>query len=371
MNQNIIVFEGATLDEARKKLFSESPRGLFLQTETDVAHRAKTVTAVADSTEDAFAAALAQQPEGMNVTNKKETASARRTTVRVDAWDKETAAALMLKQAGPNAALESSKEIQPPRAGTLGLGKTPGKYEGVVFRKASVEVQFSQPARIEATFGARIINWAGLIHHLFSPGIKIIDELGERLGYQMLFILQEREIVPTYYEGIPFSRVSSQTVEKSRLLVNSTELPGMLGLFGGSLQSDRYNVHQNGQIARKSDIVLDMAIVSVASCLPRSNINVSLTGQQRDDFGRLAFQAIEHYAKIPLVRYFLGLSFSREILGEGPFSLERTFDGRKYLAQVYSGAEALLLEVYEDLPDGGLITDDLVAKTVRGFFELG
>ncbi len=36
VNHNIIVFEGATLEEARKKLFSDSPRGLFLQSETAI-----------------------------------------------------------------------------------------------------------------------------------------------------------------------------------------------------------------------------------------------------------------------------------------------------------------------------------------------
>lgn len=83
----------------------------------------------------------------------------------------------------------------------------------------------------------------------------------------------------------------------------------------------------------------------------------------------MAFKAIEHYIKIPLVRYFVGLSFSQDILNEGPLSLERKFDGRKYLAQLYSGSEVLLLEIYDDLPDGGVITDDLVTKTVRGFFQ--
>jgi hypothetical protein len=96
MNRDPIVFEGATLDDARKKLLGESPRGLFLQSETTAAPRTKKVAAIADSTEDAFAAALAQQPEGMSVSSKKETASARRTTVRVDGWDKQAAAALIL-----------------------------------------------------------------------------------------------------------------------------------------------------------------------------------------------------------------------------------------------------------------------------------
>jgi hypothetical protein len=187
MNRNPIVFEGVTLDEARQKLFSDSPRGLFLQSETAIPPRSKRTTGVGDSTEQAFAATLAQQPEGMTVSSKKEISSAGRTTVAIDAWDKEAAAALVLKQAGPNASLEALTERRPPKGGFLGIGKAPGKYEAVVFHKAVVEVQFGQAARIEATFGARITTWAGLVHHLFSPGVKIIDELGERLSYQFLF----------------------------------------------------------------------------------------------------------------------------------------------------------------------------------------
>jgi hypothetical protein len=368
MSRNVIVFEGATLEEARKKLFNESPRGLFLQSETDITPMTKTVTAVADSAEGAFTAALAQQPEGMSVISRKETASAQRMTVRVDAWDEKKAAELMLKQAGPNAVVESWTELQAPKAGFIGFGKAPGKYEGVVFRKASVEVKFGRPARIEATFGARISNWAGLIHHLFTPGVKIIDELYERLGYQILFIFHERELAPIYYDGIPFSRVSAQTVEKARSLVNMTIMPGMLGmmvdLLGGSLATDRYSVRRDGQTVRKTNAVSDSAIVSVASCLPRGNVNAL-----SNDLGRLAFRAIEHYAKLPLVRYFLSLPFSQETLGKGTFSLEASFDWQKYLAQIYSGTEALLLEIYDRLPEGGLITDHLVVKTVGGFFE--
>jgi len=132
MNPNIIVFEGATLEETRKKLFTESPRGLFLQSQTEYAPKTKSITAVADSTEAAFTVALAQQPEGMTITNKKEIAPARRATVRAEAWDKKTAEAAILKQAGSNAVLESLTQVQPPKAGFLGLGKAPGKHEGVV-----------------------------------------------------------------------------------------------------------------------------------------------------------------------------------------------------------------------------------------------
>lgn len=370
MNRNVIVFEGATLDEARKKLFSDSPQGLYLQSETAISPRSKRTTAVGDSTEQAFAAALAQQPEGMTVSSKKEISSAGRTTVLIDAWDREAAAALVLKQAGPNASLEALTERRPPKGGFLGIGKAPGKYEAVVFRKAAVEIQFGQAARIEATFGARITTWAGLIHHLGTPGTKIIDELGERLGYQFLFILHERETASTYYDTVPFGPVPAHTIEKSRALVNGTQLPGMLGIMaaaaGASLQSDRYDVRADGSTARKTNSVSDMSIVSVASCLPKGGNLLAMANEQ---LGTLAFQAITHYAKIPLVRYFLGLSFSQDTLNKGPLSPSMDFDWRRYLAQLYSGAELLLLEVYDELPDGGLITDEVVTKKVRGFFQ--
>jgi len=368
MNRNVVVFEGPTLEEARKKLFTESPRGVFLQSETAVDSKSKTVRAAGDSTEVAFAAALKQQPQGMVVRNKKEISSAQKTTIRVEAPDKETAAAMIAKRAGSNAILDKLNETQPPRAGFLGLGKAPGKYDGAVFNKAVVEVQFGQNARIEATFGARIVNWAGLLHHLFSPGVKIIDELAERLGHQIIFILMEKEYNSTYFEGVPFSRVTPKMVEKSRSLVHGTTIPGPLGFMmsamGGSLLQDRYNVRPDGQTERKTNAGADSAIVSVSSCLPKGN--VSLVG---DALGRKAFEAIVHYAKIPIARYFLSLSFSQESLDEGPFTLEKQFDWRKYLAQIYSGGEMLLLEIYDSLPDGGVITDDLVARTVRGFFD--
>ena len=65
----------------------------------------------------------------------------------------------------------------------------------------------------------------------------------------------------------------------------------------------------------------------------------------------------------------MGLSFSQDTLNKGPLSPSMDFDWRRYLAQLYSGAELLLLEVYDELPDGGLITDEVVTKKVRGFFQ--
>ena len=185
----------------------------------------------------------------------------------------------------------------------------------------------------------------------------------------------EKELAPVYYEGIPFSRISPKTVEKSRALATSTHVPGLLGLMGaalggGALEHDRYNVRPDGYTARKTNIGTDMAIVSVANCLPKGNVRVSASGAERENVARLAFEAIQHYAKIPIVRYFLGLVFSEEVLRQGHISPDTTFDWRKYLAQLYSGSEALLLEIYDELPDGGLITDERMVNAVRKYFEL-
>lgn len=279
MERRVVIFEGSSLDEARKKLFGESPRGLVLQS-----------------------------------------------------------------------AIET-----PPQPGILRVGKS--------------------PAKIAATFGSSVTTWAGLVHYLLSPGVKMVDELGERLGHQVLFILHEREVAFEYYDGLPFEHVLPATIAKCRSLANATQLPGMLGLMaaatGASLEPARYDVRPDGQIARKTNAVADSAIVSVAGCLPRGNVNML-----GPDMGRLAFEAIAHYAKIPLVRYFLGLPFSQGILDEGTVFesstafMEYKLDWQKYLAQLYSASESLLLEIWDKLPDGGIITDDLVRSTVREFFLL-
>ena len=161
MSHNVVVFEGATLDEARTKLFREAPRGVYLQKTIERTPLAKLVTAVGDSTEAAFAAALAQQPERMLVTHKREVASAYHGTLTVTAWDKVEAGALAQKQSGANTAVESVVERQPAKTGFLGFGKAAGRYEVSVRRKASVEVRFGSAAAIEATFGARLMTWEG------------------------------------------------------------------------------------------------------------------------------------------------------------------------------------------------------------------
>ena len=115
-----------------------------------------------------------------------------------------------------------------------------------------------------------------------------------------------------------------------------------------------YKVVQ-GTIGRESQPHIDMKIVSVASCLPGEDVNASDTAAM----ARLAFNAIEHYARLPKVTAFFLLPYNVRAgtMTEGAVPPEEA-------CRVYSGVENLLLEIYDELPSGGVITDAIVEQKI-------
>jgi hypothetical protein len=92
--------------------------------------------------------------------------------------------------------------------------------------------------------------------------------------------------------------------------------------------------------------------MSAASCLGRHNIS------QFDPaaVGVAAVTAIMHYAEIPVVRYCFSLAYLSRVRENHAIDLNQV------LVTVYKGVESLLLEIYDELPEGGVITDTHVEQ---------
>ncbi len=121
-----------------------------------------------------------------------------------------------------------------------------------------------------------------------------------------------------------------------------------------------YKVVQ-GSVGRESQPHVDMKIVSVASCLPDEDVDASDTTV----VARMAFDAIEHYASLPKVQAFFLLPYrlrTRTVAEGSPVPPEEA-------CRVYSGVENLLLEIYEELPNGGTITDNVVEQKIDAMIE--
>jgi hypothetical protein len=107
-------------------------------------------------------------------------------------------------------------------------------------------------------------------------------------------------------------------------------------------------------VARESQPRIDMMIVSVVTCLPDEDVDINDTAK----VARLALEAIQHYASIPKVRAFFLLPYRLR----AKTVVEGSAIPPEEQCRVYSGVENLLLEIYEELPGGGTITDEVVER---------
>ncbi|MEK7727288.1 MAG: hypothetical protein AAB354_02680 [candidate division KSB1 bacterium] len=117
-----------------------------------------------------------------------------------------------------------------------------------------------------------------------------------------------------------------------------------------------YKPASNNQTMRQSYPQVDMKIVSVAGYLSGGTVNPN------DDakLAELAFRAIQHYASLPKVQIFFLLPYNlrKKVIIEGAAipSEEQ--------CRLFAGTENLLLEIYEELSQGEVITDKLVDRKI-------
>jgi hypothetical protein len=129
----------------------------------------------------------------------------------------------------------------------------------------------------------------------------------------------------------------------------------MMGVLGVQPTRPVYKVVQ-GKIARQSQPQVDTKIVSVASCLPGEDVDAGDTTAM----ARLAFDAIGHYASLPKVQALFLLSYR---LRAGTVT-EGSAVPPEETCRAYAGVENLLLEIYDELPNGGTITDKVVEQKI-------
>jgi hypothetical protein len=117
-----------------------------------------------------------------------------------------------------------------------------------------------------------------------------------------------------------------------------------------------YRPAAGGNILRGNHLHIDMKIVSVAQCLKGGRVNAT----DVDAHNRKAMEAIQHYASLEKVRAFFLLPYyaRRGVIVQGrPIEPSET-------CRLYAGFENLLLEIYEELPEGGVITDEVVERKI-------
>jgi hypothetical protein len=213
-------------------------------------------------------------------------------------------------------------------------------------------------AHIAVTVGDRIASWSDLLSVIKETEDPMsATELFSRFRYQILFALLKAKVdEPSYFEGIPFVSITKGIVEKARRYVDHPPVPGLLAMFGMNLPSDRYVIMSGGNIGRKSTPQIDALIVQTAGCLRgRGTFNINDSAS----VASLTYDAIVHYKDIPLVYFFFALPYFESVIHSKKLSPNVA------LITVYKGVEGLLLEIYDELGEGQIITDDRVKNKVQ------
>ncbi len=134
----------------------------------------------------------------------------------------------------------------------------------------------------------------------------------------------------------------------------------MAELIGGGLTQSGYRAVAGGAIQREGNMMNDMRILSVAQCLKPHMQSIDDSAGP-EVVAKLVMKAVLHYlALAPVERLFLAPY--RQQSGAHATGFDELAPDEK--CRVLTGMENLLLEVYEELPDGGVITDELIVGKV-------
>jgi acyl carrier protein len=160
MPEKGIEIEAESLEEAKEQVKSQTPKGFCVLSEQVIADgRPKTVQAVAETLEAAFAKAHSEIPDNANILEQKELALPERKVISVEASDEtnaQSSAGLRAKQEfGSTAIVKSLRLIAAGSKGFLGIGAKPDQYEAEILQQAVVEVTYKTKAKIRAEIGKK------------------------------------------------------------------------------------------------------------------------------------------------------------------------------------------------------------------------
>jgi len=124
-----------------------------------------------------------------------------------------------------------------------------------------------------------------------------------------------------------------------------------------------------GKVARVANPVQDIKLVQTATLLRGSSVNTREPDQIVEQYGRLAFTVIEYYAQTTLAKFLFLLptaAKSYEAIAQG----KQVIVVDEYLRiDVYKGVENVLLEIWDELGEGGHIDDARVTRKLLSVVE--
>lgn len=362
MNTQNIEVEADTLEQARKDLKAKIPAGYFIQSEQVLSDgKIQTSRGMAETEEEALSKAKAGVPPDSPLQNTKIVQKAETRTITVEGETEAIARAKLKTQMGSADLLKSFQAGLPGKKGFLGIGKTLNQYQAVVLRQAIVEITHKEKALLKVTITDQIASWEPLLEAMKNPGAEHKGtNFFDQFPHQALFApIGIKLDGPAGFKDIPFVRVTPELIQRITRYVDNPPMPSEIAALGGSLDPDRYAV-QGGRIGRRSNMMIDAQIIMVVDCL-KGRGNFSITDEA--GISKCAYDAIIHYSDIPAVAYCFSLPYLDKVVKS------RLMVREDFFISIYKGTEGLLLEIYEALREGEMITDQRVLEKVRALLQ--
>ena len=161
MNEKIVEIEAKSLEAAKEQLMSQITEDRYLVSEQIISDGVpKTVKAIADTSEVAFAKAQGEIPNDVDILEKKELISPVQKVITVEAFDKHNAESRVRSklrdQFDDNAVLQSLRMTVAGRKGFFGVGKKSNQYEAEIRRQAMIEITYKPKVKISAKIGKKL-----------------------------------------------------------------------------------------------------------------------------------------------------------------------------------------------------------------------
>jgi hypothetical protein len=186
MGNQVLEIESDSLEAARKEAKAKIPEGLHLLSEKILSDgKPKNVKGVAETIKAAFEEARSKLPAGAKVIKEEKLFSPSQNILEVQAFDQETATALVQREINQTQRIEEIRLKAPGKKGLLGIGKRPNIYEAKVLQPAVVKLIIKRRAKIQVEIGERRLKEPDYVvgRHLAKQGIYR-EQIGrEVIGY--------------------------------------------------------------------------------------------------------------------------------------------------------------------------------------------
>lgn len=348
MSKQVIEVEAETLEEARSMLRSSIPEGFEIITEQILSDGSpQTQQATGITIEAAFIKAEYSVPKGAEIIERREITSPTVKTITVDAPTEQQAKAQVEQRLDVSCSIDAIVLTKRGETRFLGIGRLPNQYQVTILQHGIVEITYKVKVKIIGNCGL-------LKEMLLEFAEKFTGEWPTELPRHAFDQIDLDKLIARlkHYQEMAYPGLLGDFL---RLSSSATPLP----------TSPSYSI-VNGKIARKSFPAFDALLLQTAAVMSSAVTGVKRTINPSDpSTSRLALLLIDRYVDKPLAKFLFSLPRHYDFLKarkQVPSHLVWEDYLQDISIDIYKGMENTLFEIYDDLPEGEVFTDETVTQ---------